>query len=331
MSIYIFVSDVASFIGKSKFDPTKAFERLWKKVDKEAISLLSEEIMGDINVLTTQIEELRDSVKKLTRSKEKEIEELTLKRDTHYLSFNHFNLSQRSLINKEFSQFNQIIDNIEMSPERKKRAIQKELKVLEKTDTDKMMDTQTKKTIEDLLISVTNTSHGIRKEESSLDRYKKEFGVDDNHLDTSQQFFKKEFFKTQNSIYYICGKMDGIQSNQDGDYIIEVKNRTRGFFNEIRDYEMTQIQLYMYMTGIDKCRLVEDYNSQLNVLDVQKDDILIDQTITLLKNFTENFNNFLNENTQIKKNYILSTQQSKKKFLEDYILPKEQKHTECLL
>jgi hypothetical protein len=328
MSIYIFISDIASYIGKSKFDPTKAFERLWKKVDKESISQISDEIMGDIGVLSSQIEELQGSVKKLTRSKEKEIGELILKRDSCHLSLDQFNLSQRSLINKEFSQFNQIIDDHSISPERKKRAIQKELKSLEKTDSDKKIDQQTKKTIEDLLISVSNTTHGIRKEDSSLDRYKKEFGI--VHLDTSQQFFKKEIFTGQNDVkYYICGKMDGIQTTNENPCIIEVKNRTRGFFNEIRDYEMTQMQLYMYITGIDNCRLVEDYNSQLNVLDVKKDDFLIDQTITLLKNFIENFNNFLNEPTFVKKDYILATHQSKKKFLEDHILPKEP--TECLL
>lgn len=329
MSIYIFISDVASYIGKNKFDPTKSFERLWKKVDKDAILFVSDEINEDINSLSAEIEELQKSIKKMTRTKEKEIRELILKRDRFHLAFDQFSLSQRSLINKEFSQFNSIIDDQTMSPEKKRKVIQQELKNMEKTESDKILDIETKKTFESMLVSVTNTSHGIRKEESSLVRYKRKFGISDNELDVSQQFYKMEIFQTSNFKYYICGKMDGIQINGDSKKIIEVKNRTRGFFGEVRDYEMIQMQLYMHMTGINNCRLVEDFNTELNIIDVEIDMGLINDIMSSLKQFIQNFNNFLEQDPSIKKEYILSSQQTKKQFLEDHILPKEENI--CLL
>lgn len=327
MSIYIFISDVASYIGKNKFDPTKAFERLWKKVDKENIKNVLLLIEDEIHSLDMEITKLKDSITKMTRTKKKELDDLIHKRDALGMAIDNFSLSQRALITKECSKLNEIIDDTTLSPQKKKKLIILEVKNMEKTDTDRVLDKEAKKALEDTLISVTNTSHGTKKEESSLDKYKKEYDIE--HLDTSQEFFKTCFYEN----FFICGKMDGIEYLNNERYrIVEVKNRTKGFFNEIRDYEMIQMQLYMYISGINQCRLVEDYKGHLKIYDVEKDQELIEETLELLKQFISNFRLFLKENDSIKKEYIVSSNLSKKRFLEESILPYPKKPSPfCLL
>ena len=41
---------------------------------------------------------------------------------------------------------------------------------------------------------------------------------------------------------------------------MEIKNRTRGLFKTVRDYEEVQCQTYMEMLDIDNCQLIEQYN-----------------------------------------------------------------------
>ena len=68
-------------------------------------------------------------------------------------------------------------------------------------------------------------------------------------------------FNYNNKDWYIGGKMDGI--DEENKTIIEVKNRTRCFFNSVRDYEMTQIQIYMYLKDYDNSILVEKLNNKI--------------------------------------------------------------------
>jgi hypothetical protein len=353
----------------------------------------------EIDALTKEIEAM--CVPKMTRAKKKDLDTLIAKRDHLLLSLDTFHLSGRSLIEKEVSQFSKVIDDQSLCPETKKKIISDELKKMETTDTNKKLHKETKKVIQETLVSLTNTTHGITKELSSLDRYKLEFAIDDANLDVSQQFFKKLIFsdfesststdaversrtgfrsctlpssrpcsglldgvgkgtstegdgnrpcsgdlrstgmsphkagsgRRQGTNFYICGKMDGIETMDNNcRRIIEIKNRTRGFFGEIRDYEMIQVQLYMFMTDISNCRLIEDYRLKLQYFDIERDSQLIDEILEDLLEFINNFKKFLGSPIEIKRNYIVSTTQEKKQFLESNIVPKEKKRrVACLL
>jgi hypothetical protein len=87
--------------------------------------------------------------------------------------------------------------------------------------------------------SFINKTHGTLKEDSAIEIYEKRFDV---KLDTSQEFFKKQIstINSKNFDWYIGGRLDGVyidKENPKNSYIIEVKNRTRGFFSALRDYE----------------------------------------------------------------------------------------------
>lgn len=308
MSVYLFISDIASYIGQNKFDPTKSFERLWKKVDKKNLETIYSVICEEITQIDNQIDEL--STKRKTRQLLLQIQKLQHKKEHLQLSLDQFCFSQESFLKREFGN---IISKLEedLSIEEKKEEIKLHLERSNTTDTNKNLNNEMKNSFRESLFSHVNKTHGINKEESSLEKYEKKFGV---VLDTSQKMFYKDFYKSKRGVsYVICGKMDGIdQSNKK---IIEVKNRTNGFFNEIRDYEMTQMQLYMLLTNFAECELVEQYRDQIKISHIPRDSLIITQILDKLTSFIDRFEDFLEETIQTKREYILSSVDIKKKII----------------
>jgi hypothetical protein len=148
--------------------------------------------------------------------------------------------------------------------------------------------------------------------------YEKKFGV---KLDVSQQFFKfymEEPSKTSKYDWYICGKMDGVYrdpTNNSNDYIVEVKNRTRGFFSTLRDYEKVQIQVYMLMQEMKRSQLVEKYNNKIRVTEMYYDDDFVGDIKHHLSIFINNFEkNFLSKD-DVKVDYINLGSDKKKTFI----------------
>ena len=84
--------------------------------------------------------------------------------------------------------------------------------------------------------------------------------------------------KTVNNIdWCIKGKIDGISLDiNNTTRIIEIKNRTKCLFNELKDYEQPQIQTYMKLFDINKGHMVEclrkgSDENQINVIEVAFD------------------------------------------------------------
>ena len=116
------------------------------------------------------------------------------------------------------------------------------------------------------------TNYGTRKEESVHAVYKEMTG---QTINVVNKMFKKSMGE-----FEIGGKIDG--QLEDGT-VIEIKNRTRGLFAEVREYENIQIQTYMQMLDQEKAQLVECYNDgekkHVNILDVDRDHDLWDSVI----------------------------------------------------
>jgi hypothetical protein len=75
--------------------------------------------------------------------------------------------------------------------------------------------------------------------------------------------------------YVITGKVDRIEVGSDGSRtLVEIKNRTRGFFRSLREYENVQVQVYLQMLGLTKAKLIEQYNSATNTIEVDRDEEL---------------------------------------------------------
>jgi hypothetical protein len=116
------------------------------------------------------------------------------------------------------------------------------------------------------------TNYGTRKEESVHEIYKTMTG---NDIGIVNKMFKKPI-----EDFEIGGKIDG--QLEDGT-VIEIKNRTRRLFGEVKQYENIQIQTYIQMLEQEGAQLVECYNDgekkHVNILDVAKDQDLWDETI----------------------------------------------------
>jgi RecB family exonuclease len=102
----------------------------------------------------------------------------------------------------------------------------------------------------------------------------------------------------EGTLYQIVGRLDRIQMNEDGSRtLVEIKNRTRGLFNRVRDYEEVQCLAYLEMLGdIEYCRLVETYNGESKSYLIQRDyPKWKDEILPKLQNFCEHFHSLLSE------------------------------------
>ncbi len=164
--------------------------------------------------------------------------------------------------------------------------------------------------------SLINKTYGTLKEYSAIEMFEKKYKT---KLDTNQKYYKTLLTTFKDINWYIGGKMDGIQ--KEDSYIVEVKNRTKNFFVKIRDYEMTQIQIYLHLIGFENAKLVEKYKCNIRVTDISKDTLWINRTLENLKIFIENFCNFL-DNEDLKKEYLNLSFEMKKVFLQNLYIHK---------
>jgi len=148
----------------------------------------------------------------------------------------------------------------------------KELKTTQKKILDKFekLPETEKKLVKECITKKTNTNFGIKYENTALVKYMEMTG---DKVKTVNKFFKKDLFKTKNNILWsIGGKIDGINKSQ---VLIEVKNRVKRLFYELRDYEKVQLYAYMTILNLTEAKLVENLKSNtscdINVIDVVYD------------------------------------------------------------
>jgi len=118
------------------------------------------------------------------------------------------------------------------------------------------------------------TNYGTRKEDTVHAIYKEMTG---DTILTKETMLNKE---VGDGGFNVGGKIDG--QLEDGT-VIEIKNRTRRLFSEVREYEGIQIQTYMQLLDQEKAHLVECYNDgtekHVNIIQVERDQGLWDDVI----------------------------------------------------
>ena len=135
------------------------------------------------------------------------------------------------------------------------------------------------------------TNHGTRNEYKTADADKAKLIEDDT-------FYTHDICTIEGTLYQIVGRIDRLQMNEDGSRtLVEIKNRAKGLFNRVRDYEEVQCQTYLQMLGdIKYCRLVEQFNDERKGYLIEKDDEKWkDEIIPKLQNFCELFHSMLSE------------------------------------
>lgn len=316
--VFIFASDVSSLVGHSKFHPHKAFERLWKKVDsagyKVAVDLATSRVAekrSQLAVLASEREAL------LRRLYDKEIDQtlfdthdkqLTAKETSLHLETTHLEhtvdsimLSQSEKIAKDLGQeLSNTLQDPSLGNADKKKAVVAMLKATKETKTGRALDDAGKDALRQEAVSLINRTHGITHEDNALRTFEKQYSCT---LDTSQKFFAKSIVKTCSREYFVCGKMDGI--NHDCGYVVEAKNRTSSFFNTLRQYENTQMQLYMLLTDLPLTKLVERLRNKIKITDVARDDAYIADVTARLTAFIHAFERFVDGDETEKIAYVL--------------------------
>ena len=137
------------------------------------------------------------------------------------------------------------------------------------------------------------TNHGTRNEQKTA-----KFDKMAANLVEDETFYKYDICVIEGTLYQIVGRLDRIQMNEDGSRtLVEIKNRTRGLFNKVRDYEEVQCQAYLEMLGdIEYCRLVETYNGESKSYLIQRDYLKWkSEILPKLQNFCEHFHSLLSE------------------------------------
>lgn len=333
--IFLNISEIASFINQNKWSPYQAFDRLWKKYDTINYNILLDQLNNDVvtkHLDLKIVENDKKNVEEQLKNKEitkrqftKLIKEITVKEESLTRQVNQ---TIKQLENTTLNQ-NELITKIAGDVDLLSHINSTTLNTSDKRKlTNKAIENIANITIEqkqELLIkteSLINTTHGVLHEDSAIDMFEKKCNV---KLDVSQKYYKSQLkqatlpssklaFGRGTHIYFLGGKMDGI--NHDDKYVVEVKNRTKGFFSSVRDYEMTQIQIYMYLTGYDNAKLVECFNNKIRITEIQRDQDYINDIFDYLSIFIANFEKFLVDDKSKMEYITLSSEYDKKAFLD---------------
>ena len=324
--IYINISDIPTYLGRARWDLQRPIERLWEKYNKtdflnfknncQELSfekdikniLQNDDLVNNLDscIKSNDTEKILELVDKLNISvSENEIKNIE---------------SVKKIINNK-------IDDIKFESNKKvetfkytdEQLIQQKLKTTDINELKTEKHTNNKKqdiiknitdnVIKEKAKSLINKSHGINNENNALDVYEKQTSIT---LDKTQKYYSKFLFNYNNNDWYIGGKMDGI--DVENKTIIEVKNRTRCFFNNVRDYEMTQIQIYMYLKDYNNSVLVEKLNNKIKKTNIKYNEDYLNTTLFELKEFIKEFDRFMNSD-ELKKEYVLNTHDEKNNIL----------------
>jgi hypothetical protein len=332
--IFINISDVASYIGQNKWDFVKPFERIWKKCD----SINYQNILNNYNNKISSFKLHQNDINLKKTSLEEELAQklITKRQFTIRLKEldNQFQETKNMISNLESK-----IDSIDLTHHQQMEKIvgstmmesiqsasidtnDKRIMLNTKVDTLDLDETQKDK-LKKSAESYINKTHGTLKEDSAISMYENKFGV---KLDTSQQFNKVYLYELSiesNYDWFLCGKVDGLYLNHvnpEESYIVEVKNRTKSFFSTLRDYEKTQIQLYMFMLNYNNTKLVEKYKDSLRITSIYKDDEYSNDVINYLQIFVKNFETRFLNSESCKIEFFEKTDDEKRAYLKKLYL-----------
>ena len=146
-----------------------------------------------------------------------------------------------------------------------------------------------KKHAEGYLRKVLYTNHGTRHEDSTASNY--------DDLEVDEKFYSYPVCSIEGTEYEIVGRIDRIRTSPNGDKtIVEIKNRSRGLFKRVRDYEEIQCQTYMEMLDIDRCELIEQYNDSRIGYEIKRDRLgWMNEVRPKLKGFCEYFHSVVSK------------------------------------
>ena len=136
------------------------------------------------------------------------------------------------------------------------------------------------KALEKVGNSKFNTNFGTRRETNIGKTYEEVTGM------SVEKPTKKYLWDIVPECAVVVGKFDGFA--EDGT-LVEIKQRTRRLFGEVREYENVQVHVYMKMAEVETAQLVEKYEDKLMVHDIQYDDDFMCEIESELENVVNNY------------------------------------------
>ena len=188
---------------------------------------------------------------------------------------------------------------------------QKIITQISRTHTTDAKQQEAKKRLQTLVTNTTNAGYGTFQEGSVYKQI-------ENHLNTkvisNQQklVYSIPLTSDNNTIsdikveWQLIGKIDGLTSDND---LIEIKNRTKKLFKELRKYEEPQIMTYLHLFDKSKGYLVEQLKTkdqiQINYVPVSYDENYFEnKVLPSVYKFINYFAVFM-QNEEMKKALIL--------------------------
>lgn len=154
------------------------------------------------------------------------------------------------------------------------------------------LDEKDKKEITESIKNLSNTRFGVKNEDDVCKIYEDMMKCE---ITKDNLFVKKKIIENKNFSIKVGGKIDGI-NKKDGT-IIEIKNRMKKLFYELRGYEKVQLMCYLYLFQSPKGFLVEAFKKKegtdINIIECEYDENMMNKIINVLNNFGNYYYNFM--------------------------------------
>jgi hypothetical protein len=122
--------------------------------------------------------------------------------------------------------------------------------------------------LEEYVRSAVNTRFGTEKEDGVREALP-------DHTTKTDKYIKRLAFRLDGVNVFVGGRCDGVavDHNTGEQYVVEIKNRVRKLFNRVVDYERVQLLTYLFVHGIPRGRLVEQFGARSRTYDVLFDPV----------------------------------------------------------
>ena len=171
-------------------------------------------------------------------------------------------------------------DAVESAPTTSDRAQEVYQKAVTQIESNQSLTASDKKDLTEYIRSQVYTSFGTKYEDRTSDKVELDEGVT---LVKDDSFYNLPVTDIHGTKYVVTGKIDRIEVDAEGKRtLVEIKNRTRGLFGDVRSYEMIQVQVYLEMLDLEDARLIEQFNDQTSSKNIKRDRELM-RTVILPK------------------------------------------------
>lgn len=218
--IYIYASELSNLVGLNKFKkPAEVLLRIWKT-----------NFAKEHSCILKELQQAKKPVA-LDETKEQTFQRIAKKYE-----------DKTEKIKKEMDACKKTKDVVKMKESQEK--MMAHCQDLEAED---------KVKIENAIREIAQTSFGTRQEKKSIHIYTQ---LTNTPVLELKSFCKRPLIENDMGVWFIGGKVDGVLQDKT---VIEVKNRMRGLFNTVREYEKIQTYAYMFILHSDHSHLVETY------------------------------------------------------------------------